>query len=211
MAGSKKNAASENQSIADMEGKPADLTVGNVDDSALAKLGLTVVDPLKGLDATYNAGQEGFDAGTTKFGKFKGTKRCITLRSKKPRWKLVEGEKEGPAARVYRKLHIFQVVKTDGELLPVFFGLWQAGMLTAALDSIKPNQLLAVTYLGQDTKPLKTGDTPPHLFRIQGKDIDVQLKDLADIESDIEDNIEGDASAGFATQGDRQGQTIQSA
>lgn len=210
MAKTNKNTVS-NENIADMEGKPADLTVGNVDDRLLEKLGLTVVDPLKGLDATYNAGQDGFEAGTTKLGIFKGTKRCITTRAKKARWKLVEGESEGPAARVYRKLHIFQAVGADGEVLPKFYGLWQAGMLTSALERIKPNQLLAVTYLGQDTVPLKAKDTPPHLFRIQGKNIDVQMQDLADIESDSNSDIEGDASAGFATQGDRQGQTIQSA
>lgn len=164
--------------------------IGDVSEADIAALGFEEVDPLKGLDAAYSAGQPGFEAGTTKLGIFKGTKTCISTFAKKPRWKLVEGEKKGPAARVQKKLHIFQAVTVGGEILKKTYGLWHAGVLSAMLEKVAPEQTLAVTYLGLAEKPFKEGDNAPHVFKLRGKDLEVTMESLTGQVDTQEDDID---------------------
>lgn len=178
----KNNKATEETTVEDVN-----MQLGNVDESALASLQFEEVDPLKGLDATFNAGQDGFLAGTTKLGIFKGTKICTSTKAKKPRWHLCEGQDpKNSGAKVQRKLHIFQATTPSGEILKAHFGLWGAGSLSAALDRVGKEQLLAVTYLGKADKPFRQGDAPPHLFKIRGRGIEIKMSDLADIEGDVQ-------------------------
>jgi hypothetical protein len=173
-----------NQQADEQENVNENLGVGNVDEAALASMHFDEVDPLKGLDAAYSAGQPGFEKGVTKLGIYKGTKLCVSTKEKKPRWKALDGK----PGKVCKKLHIFQCATTGGEVLKTFFGLWHTGTLTAALQRIKRESLIAVTYLGQSDKPFREGDTPPHMFKIRGKGIEVKMTDLADIEPDMDDD-----------------------
>lgn len=159
-----------------------DLTVGDYNEADLAKFGFNEVDPMKGLDAIYNAGQEGFEEGQTKLGLYKGTKLCISTKAKKPNWKAVEGQ----PGKVSRKLHVFQAAKPDGELLPKTFGIWSAGVLTSMLERIRPNQVIAVTYLGVAEEAYKEGQTAPHLFRLRGNNLDMTMADLNELQGSDE-------------------------
>jgi hypothetical protein len=165
------------------DAKITDLTLGNINLEDLTGLGFEEVDPLKGIDAAYNAGQEGFLAGTTKLGYFEGTKLCVSTEDKKPNWK-PHPELED---KVCRKLHIFRSVNPkDGELLKTYFGIWSAGCLDAMLKRIKTQQTIAVTYEGQAEKAFKKNQTPPHVFKLRGKGLEMKITDLMDIESDVQ-------------------------
>ncbi len=159
----------------------ANVDLGNVDVSQLAALGFDEVDPLKGLDAAYNAGQEGFLPGVTKLGLYLGTKTCVSTKEKKPNWK-DHPEIEG---KVIRRLHHFQVAKVDGEVTKQTYGIWSAGCLDAMLRRIRPQTVLAITYIGQADKAFKQGQTPPHMFTLRGKGIDLKITDLDAFESDV--------------------------
>jgi hypothetical protein len=167
----------------DQAATEANLALGNVNLDDLSSMGFEEVDPLKGIDAAFNAGQEGFLAGTTKIGQYEGTKLCVSTAEKKPNWK-DHPEIEG---KVCRKLHIFRSfdVKT-GELGKTYFGLWSAGCLDAMLKRIKPGQVLAITYEGRAEKAFKKNQTPPHMFKIRGKGLEMKITDLAEIENDVE-------------------------
>jgi hypothetical protein len=158
------------------------LTLGDVNLDDLTSLGFEEVDPLKGIDAAYNAGQEGFLPGTTKLGYFEGTKLCVSTPEKKPNWK------EHPTLedKVCRGLHIFRSVGRDGEMLKTYFGIWSAGALDAMLKRIRPHQILAITYEGLADKPFKKGQSNPHVFKLRGRGLEIRMSDLAEIEPDVE-------------------------
>lgn len=159
------------------------LNLGTINLDDLTGLGFEEVDPLKGIDAAYNAGQEGFLAGTTKLGYFEGTKLCVSTEDKKPNWKQ-HPDQEG---KVCRKLHIFRSVNPkDGELLKTYYGIWSAGCLDAMLKRIKKQQTIAVTYEGIAEKAYKKNQTPPHVFKLRGKGLEMRITDLMDIESDVQ-------------------------
>lgn len=177
--------AKRGQQVEGNETDNANLQIGNVDETALSSLDFTEVDPLKGLDAAYSAGQPGFEKGVTKLGIFKGTKLCVSTKEKKPRWKDHPTQK----GKVCKKLHIFQAATPTGEVLKIHFGLWHTGALTAMLDRVKKEQLVGITYLGQAEKPFREGDTLPHIFKLRGKGLEVKMTDLADVESDDGDEV----------------------
>jgi hypothetical protein len=169
-----------NQGFEAEENINANLLIGNVDESALAALDFAEVNPLQGLDAAYSAGQAGFEAGVTKLGIFMGTKICVSTKEKKPRWKAVEGK----PGKVMKKLHMFQAVTAGGELLKSYYGLWHTGGLTAMLERVKRNQLIAITYVGLADKPFREGDSLPHVFKLRGKGLEVKMTDLTEVEDD---------------------------
>lgn len=162
------------------------VSLGDVSLDALASLGFEEVDPLKGIDAAYNAGQHGFLEGTTKLGYFEGTKLCVSTEEKKPNWAQHPDKNLREQGKVVRQLHIFRSVRPDGELLNTYFGLWSAGALDAMLKRIKPHQILAITYEGLAEKPFKPGQSRPHSFKLRGRGLEIRMSDLADIVSDDE-------------------------
>lgn len=169
----------------------ATLNLGDVSADQLKGLGFDEIDPLKGLDAAYNAGQEGFLEGTTKLGQYLGTKLCVSTAEKKPTWR-EHPELEG---KVCRRLHHFRVVTPSGEVLPKTFGIWSAGVLDAMLKRIDRGAVLAITYEGKADKAFKKGQTPPHLFKLRGKGIELRMTDLDAFESDDGETAEPTAPA----------------
>lgn len=167
------------------------LTLGDVSADDLAGLGFDEIDPLKGIDAAYNAGQEGFLAGTTKLGQYIGTKMCVSTVEKKPTWKAHPDQELRDRGKVVRLLHHFRVVRPNGEVLPQVFGLWSAGCLDAMLKRIPVNSVLAVTYEGKAERAFKPGQTPPHIFKLRGKGIEMRITDL-DAYSELSGDVEGE-------------------
>lgn len=174
-----KTAAKEFQE--DME----DLTIGNFDVSQLEDLGFNEIDPLKGLDAVYNAGQEGFEKGITKFGAYLGDKLCVSVKEKKSNWK-VHPTLPG---KVCRLLHQFVVAKPNGELLDSSYGIWSAGVLSAMLKRVKRGQLVAITYEGLADESYKEGQSKPHMFTIRGKNLVLTMGDLDIVEEGVNSGL----------------------
>jgi hypothetical protein len=163
------------------------LSVGNVDAATLDAFQFDEVNPLQGLDAAYSAGQPGFEKGVTKLGIFKGTKLCVSTKEKKPRWKIHPNAELAKAGKVCKKLHLFEAVDSKGQKTKGTYGLWHTGALTAMLERVKRDQLVAITYEGQAAEPYRKGDTPPHVFKLRGKGLEMKMTDLTDIEDDNDD------------------------
>jgi|WetSurMetagenome_2_1015567.scaffolds.fasta_scaffold06944_2 hypothetical protein len=171
----------KNQVAKEFQEDMEDLTVGNYDVSELDKLGFGEVDPLKGLDAVYNAGQEGFEKGVTKLGQYVGDKLCVSTKEKKPNWK-AHPTLQG---KVTRLLHNFIVARPNGELLEKSYGIWAAGTLTAMLKRVKRGQIIAITYDGVSDESFKPNQAPPHMFTIRGKDLVLTMDKLDIIEEGV--------------------------
>lgn len=166
----------------------ADLDIGDFNLADLAKAGFNETDVMRDLAIIYNAGQPGFEQGKTKLGIYLGTKTAVSSEGKKEFWKPVPGE----PGKVYREIHIFQACRPDGEMLNKLFGIWNQGVLGQQLKRIVPNQMVAVTYLGLADKPFKEDQNPHHLFRIDGKNLELR-PDLSTLPGQ---QVQGQASAG---------------
>jgi hypothetical protein len=174
------------------------LNLGDINADELAKMGLDEVDPLRGIDAAYNAGQDGFLAGTTKVGEYLGTKLCVSTKEKHSTWKLHPDPEMARRDKVVRHLHHFRVVGKDGEIGRSVFGIWSAGCLDAVLKRVPRNSLLAITYEGLSEKPLKAGQSAPHLFKVRGRGIEYKITDLDAYDDNGQDVTETEAGAASA-------------
>jgi hypothetical protein len=175
----------------------ADVNLGSVDAAALAALGFEEVDPMKGLDEVFNAGQEGFEKGVTKLGIFKGTKLCVSTKEKKHNWKAHPNPELAAKGKVVRKLYIFQVMTAGGEILKKYYGIWHAGTLGALLRRVTVGQPLAITYTGLG-EPFKIGQAKPHTFKVLGKGLELSVSDLDDIEESDDRELTDAELAGLA-------------
>lgn len=128
------------------------------------------LDPMNSIP-TLVPNKPGFEAGQTVGGRYIGTK---TVYSNK-----FTAAKRDEQGRMYRKLHIFQHVKSGQK-----FGIWGVGQLDWVMSQVdattKP--YMEVTYEGVG-EVLKQGQSAPHNFKFKGAGIDLdRMNDEAEMQ-----------------------------
>lgn len=118
------------------------------------------LDPMNSIP-TLVPNKPGFEAGQTVGGRYIGTK---TVYSNK-----FTAAKRDEQGRMYRKLHIFQHVKSGQK-----FGIWGVGQLDWVMSQVDATNkpYMEVTYEGVG-EVLKQGQSAPHNFKFKGAGIDL--------------------------------------
>ena len=113
---------------------------------------VTEVDPFA-KHPGFTPGKPGFEKGVTLAGRYVETK---VVRSPK----LLTSKKDSQG-RKYRLLHTLR--SEDGML----FDIWSVGQLDVTLPRLRPDQYVEIEYKGRDSKALREGESPAHLFSIR--------------------------------------------
>lgn len=135
---------------------------------------LNVSDPMQAIP-TVVPNKEGFMKGTTLAGYYLRTDRVYSE-------KFTAGKREAGTGRKYRDLHVFKDAKN------IIFGIWSVGTLGFALKKVQPNTFIAITYLGVADKALRQGESPAHMFKYEGVNLDLSGRAIDSDDKDEEIN-----------------------
>jgi hypothetical protein len=127
---------------------------------AVGRVGAAEVAALKPLVSVedipaFMPAKEGFLEGETLAGYFVETKKVVSEK--------LTTTKRDENGKKYAYLHILRDRSTNAK-----FGIWGKGQLDGILRNAKPDQFLAITYLGLADEPLEKGQSRPHQFDVRG-------------------------------------------
>lgn len=129
------------------------------DDGGLVS-GLNEADPFEKMP-TFMPGKPGFESGRSFAGTFIRNKKVVNEKS--PWARLDTDEKSPTLGKKIVNLMTLRDAKGNA------FGIWGVGAIRAAAQLLREGDVIRITYRGQADEPLMPNQSPPHLFKFEGK------------------------------------------